>query len=637
MQAKCPSCGEPLVEGGTCEHCWSSIAVDAPTQNPVPLPMGTAQSSPTEPSGKSNTTVPPVAPGLPRPLPRPLGDPLRSLRGPMIVTVMGSVFVGLLSDRGVAEKVVGVVGAVCYVLFMLLLLPSRAADVLYLRSFRRDTSTPHVRKVLQRELGPDIRVSGIRDPRRRWFRPLRYLNIVVFTLKYATTRYLNLEAGSDWKARLWRSLCEARGAVLDISDLTSYVVDELWLCLRTLSLERILFVGDGSKSEGEWRREIATILRLPPEAPIQLAIWGENRESRAAFAASVRAFRQKLPESPRGVHPGGSELIAAPSVVEGSGSREGEVWTGVIAASVLWSVASIVLTVFLQIGGPELYLLVCVVMSVYGLIFLGHLLVFIRDAPFARERLLVGAMAGMVLSIPVTAVAAEQLRIATARLRTENQLKQLGLAVHFHNDVSARLPAADAPFDERVSGSNAPAVSWRVRVLPSLMPHDRDDAARITAVLQGYRVSEPWDSPHNRQFIERMPQVYRHPMAGGSVPPGYTHFRVFVSPAGTQGPRAVFQSGQPGPRFESITDVKGNTILIAEAAEAVPWTKPDELVYHTDGPVPKLGTHFRNFFFPDVFFVTLADGSVRRYPMDLPEEKLRALITANGGEQIDDK
>ena len=121
------------------------------------------------------------------------------------------------------------------------------------------------------------------------------------------------------------------------------------------------------------------------------------------------------------------------------------------------------------------------------------------------------------------------------------------------------------------------------------------------------------------------------------MPSGYTHFRVFVSPAGTQGPRAVFQSGQPGPRFESITDASRNTILIAEAAEAVPWTKPDELVYRTDEPVPKLGTHFRNFFFPDVFFVTLADGSVRKYPMDLPEEKLRPLITANGGEPIDDK
>ena len=331
--------------------------------------------------------MPPVAPGLPRPLPRPLGDPLRSLRAPLVVTVMGSVFVGLLSDREVAEKAVGVVGAVCYVLFMLLLLPGKAADVIYLRSFRRDTSTPHVRKVLQRELGPEIRVSGIRDPRRRGFRELRYLNIVVFTLKYATTRYLNLEAGSDWKARLWRSLCEARGAVLDVSDLTNYVIDELWLCLRTLGLERILFVGDGSKSEDEWRREIATILRLPPGAQIQLAIWGETKESRAAFAASVRAFRQKLPESPRGIHPGGSELIAAPSVVEGSGHGEGEVWTGVIAAAVLWSVVSIVLTAFLQIGGPELYLLVCVVLSIYGLIFLGHLLVFIKNAPFTRQHL----------------------------------------------------------------------------------------------------------------------------------------------------------------------------------------------------------------------------------------------------------
>src|SRR5262249_59076807 len=66
----------------------------------------------------------------------------------------------------------------------------------------------------------------------------------------ASPKYLNLEArDEDWKARLWRSLTLARGAVLDVSHLTSYVRDEVRMCYRTLGLDRVLFIGDGSKEQ----------------------------------------------------------------------------------------------------------------------------------------------------------------------------------------------------------------------------------------------------------------------------------------------------------------------------------------------------------------------------------------------------
>jgi prepilin-type processing-associated H-X9-DG protein len=62
----------------------------------------------------------------------------------------------------------------------------------------------------------------------------------------------------------------------------------------------------------------------------------------------------------------------------------------------------------------------------------------------------------------------------------------------------------------------------------------------------------------------------------------------------------------------------------------VPWTRPDDLPYAPDQPLPKLGG-----LFPNGFNAAFADGSVRFINRDTDEAVLRALITWNGGEQID--
>ena len=75
-----------------------------------------------------------------------------------------------------------------------------------------------------------------------------------------------------------------------------------------------------------------------------------------------------------------------------------------------------------------------------------------------------------------------------------------------------------------------------------------------------------------------------------------------------------------GSRLRPIAN--GETILVVEASESVPWTKPDELVYDPDGPLPKLGC-LDDFCFQAVLF----DGSVRVFQCNIPENDLRALIT----------
>ena len=71
-------------------------------------------------------------------------------------------------------------------------------------------------------------------------------------------------------------------------------------------------------------------------------------------------------------------------------------------------------------------------------------------------------------------------------------------------------------------------------------------------------------------------------------------------------------------------------LLVVEGAGPVPWTKPEELPFDPDKPLPKVGGHF-----DDIFIGAMGDGSVRVFPMKIPEKTLRALITRNGNEKIE--
>ena len=63
----------------------------------------------------------------------------------------------------------------------------------------------------------------------------------------------------------------------------------------------------------------------------------------------------------------------------------------------------------------------------------------------------------------------------------------------------------------------------------------------------------------------------------------------------------------------------------------MPWTKPEDLPFDPDQALPKVGGNF-----DDIWIGAMCDGSVRIMPMKIPEKTLRALITRNGGEKIED-
>ena len=210
------------------------------------------------------------------------------------------------------------------------------------------------------------------------------------------------------------------------------------------------------------------------------------------------------------------------------------------------------------------------------------------------------------IAASMMAPAVGQLKERAARMKSANNLKQIGLALHNYHDTFGAMPAAAV-----VDKKGKPQLSWRVLILPYI---EQDNLYRQ------FKLDEPWDSEHNKQFIDKMPSVYALPNKASK--PGHTHYRVFV------GNGAMWDWVQ-GTTISQVTDGLSNTLMVVEADEGVPWTKPDELEFDPAKNLPKLGKAFKKGFHG-----LLGDGSVRFFRDSIDARILKAMITMAGGEVI---
>jgi hypothetical protein len=215
-----------------------------------------------------------------------------------------------------------------------------------------------------------------------------------------------------------------------------------------------------------------------------------------------------------------------------------------------------------------------------------------------------------------------------ARIQSQNNLQQMAIAVHdYAATYNNRLPPA-AVYDR----TGKPLYSWRVLLLPFVEQQN---------LYAQFHLDEPWDSPHNIQFVQRMPKVYQLPGVTGAEP-GLTYYQVFTGPDtlfpnSKAGLRPFGLVGKPdlqeAPRLYNIGNIPdgtSNTILFVEAANAVPWTKPEDIPYDPNRPVrPLLGHHFGN-----VTLVALADGSTRSLPQTVSETTLHNAINPADGNPL---
>ncbi len=196
---------------------------------------------------------------------------------------------------------------------------------------------------------------------------------------------------------------------------------------------------------------------------------------------------------------------------------------------------------------------------------------------------------------------------AAARAQTTNNLKQIGLAMHNYESTYGSCPAAAI-----IGKKGKPLLSWRVAVLPYI---EQDN------LYKQFKLDEPWDSEHNKKILDNNPMPPVYGVIGVTKPEDKdTHMQVF------RGNGALFDLVQ-GFKFASVADGTSNTVMIAMAAKAVPWTKPDDLEFD-----PKANPADLVLFVKDITHIAFADGSVRTVRKTTTAEVWRAIVTKAGGE-----
>lgn len=584
---------------------------------------------------------------LPNPLPRPLSDPLRMYRRLLAFLVLPGLWVHIIvqwllpkvdetTPAQLAEH------AATAALFILLLctraiLPNRATSAIYLRSFRNDATTGRLRTVAQQSLGSGFRLSGIRDPRRRWPWLIRHIFYILFLIRYAQPKFMNLEAGDDWKSRLWRSLGEARCAVIDVSDLTPFVADEIRLAVQCLGFHRILFVGNDSQPAEEWRKAVLAALDYPDVfgEKVQVAVWGESGAGQAAFRGKVRLFAESLPDEPAELNP--QALVLMPrDLNESRKNLHAESWWAFILANVLGTGGAILLGGIEVVTKPTLllaYLPVIAYDSLAALLLLQYFAVC--GSWRQRISLCLTATVGLVVGgLPVFADAfsnSDGVRGAARRMKSSNNLKQIGIGIHSYHASNERFPPQAVC---RPDGT--PLLSWRVLMLPYLEEEQ---------LFQEFKLDEPWDGPHNSKLLSRIPRIYQSPYVKPGDDLTRTPFQLIVGPGTMWGeprppgraPRMFFAhwpATTPVAAFDppytlgTLPRGSTNTLLAVEAANTVPWTKPEDVEFlpaasrsKSDEMLQRLGASKRGRF-P----IVLADGSTHTMSRGAPPTELDDLI-----------
>jgi LSD1 subclass zinc finger protein len=197
---------------------------------------------------------------------------------------------------------------------------------------------------------------------------------------------------------------------------------------------------------------------------------------------------------------------------------------------------------------------------------------------------------GACLLIPCVLVgllvpAVSKVREAAARVQTQNNMKQIALACHSHNDTFRTLPTpkvvAPPPANQPVE------LSWRVSILPFIEQQ---------ALFNTFDKTTGFDSLLNQPNLSRMPMQYEHvardPVKGGTT----TFFQYFTGPA------TLWPDNNKRGIPAAFPDGTSNTFLFAEAANGVPWSKGVDMTVQPGQPLPLV---------PGDFFVAMADGSVQ--------------------------
>lgn len=205
-------------------------------------------------------------------------------------------------------------------------------------------------------------------------------------------------------------------------------------------------------------------------------------------------------------------------------------------------------------------------------------------------------------------------RVVDYSSRCRNNLMAIGVALQsYHLEYGCLPPAYTSDTDGR------PMHCWRVLLLPFLGRHD---------LYNQYRLDEPWDSPHNIELLDQMPELFSS--AGNDPNRGLANYVVIIGRPG-ESAETMFLP-ERGVRLSEVGDELAQTVVVAEVARGVPWTMPlADLELHSmtigvnDGPASLSSNH-------GTAHVLMADGSQRILARGIRPRELRKMLEANDGE-----
>lgn len=211
------------------------------------------------------------------------------------------------------------------------------------------------------------------------------------------------------------------------------------------------------------------------------------------------------------------------------------------------------------------------------------------------------------IAIGMLLPAVQQTRAAARRTQSMNNTRQMTLAALNYESAYKHFPT-QASYDK----NGKPLLSWRVHVLPFMEQQELYDQ---------FHLDEPWDSPHNKKLIKKMPQAYASPSVGDLG--GKTVY------LGIAGEGMMFGKDKIG--FGQIFDGSSNTVLMVEAnpSHAVEWTRPVDYQVDTNNPLDGLGG-----VQPGGFIATFADGSAHFIRPDIDPRTWLNLLTIGDGNVI---
>lgn len=189
--------------------------------------------------------------------------------------------------------------------------------------------------------------------------------------------------------------------------------------------------------------------------------------------------------------------------------------------------------------------------------------------------------------------------------------KKIGLAFHNIEGAFGRLPT------DHGKNNGKPLFSWRVSVLPYI---DKDG----DELFRKFNLDEPWDGENNKKLIPLMPKIYSDPRI--KLEPGMTTYKTFT------GKDAYLNFGK-SKSLIAIQDGSSNTIMLVSAGKPIVWTKPEDIDFAMDKPLPDLTSDPSLLPLVSCFF----DGGVCIIPtaMVKNEKNMKLLINPADGQIVD--